>query len=137
MANQKGRDGNAQKNYYAAYQNKAEKQRKARLERHMKRHPNDKQGGSTAYRKMTPKEVSGWLTAQMDSLLTPVQTTPITVKDENGKKKTIIPECAESLKEMSKADRKRFAPLYARMRRVHNHATMYGKKRKKGSKGSK
>lgn len=118
MAGRTGRNGNAQKNYYAAYKSKAEKNRKARLERHQKRHPNDKQGGSTTYRKVTPKDVSGWLTPKMDSLLTPTQTTPIVDKKT---KQEFIPECAQPLREMSKAERKQFAKLYARVRKIHNH----------------
>lgn len=130
MAGKTGRNGNAQKNYYASYPSKAAKNRKKRLERHQKNHPNDKQGGSTAYRLKKPENVSGWLTAKMDSLLTPVQTTPITIKREDGKTETFIPDCAENLKDMTKAERKLFAQLYARARKVHSHATMYGKKKK-------
>lgn len=132
MAGKTGRNGNAQKNYYGSYPAKAAKNRKKRLERHQKNHPNDKQGGSTAYRLKKPENVSGWLTTKMDQLLTPVQTTPITIKRDDGKKETIIPECAESLKDMTKAERKRFASLYARARKVHSHNASFGngKKRK-------
>lgn len=134
MAGKTGRNGNAQKNYYGSYPSKAAKNRKARLERHSKRHPNDKQGGSTAYRLKKPENVSGWLTPEMDDKLTPVQTTPITVTREDGRKETIIPECAESLKNMTKSERKRFAQLYARARKVQSHATMYGKTKGKSKK---
>lgn len=131
MAGKTGRNGNAQKNYYGAYPAKAEKNRKARQERHQKRHPNDKQKVVTRYRKVKPENISGWLTPKMDDLLTPVQTTPITVTHKDGRKETLIPECAESLKNMTKAERKRFAALYARARKVQSHATMYGKKKGK------
>lgn len=127
MAGRSGRNGDAQKGYYAGYASKAVSNRKVRQERHNKNHPNDSQGGSSSYRKTTPKEVSGWLTARVDSLLTPVQLNPITVKDSNGKKETRIPDCAEHLKDMNKADRKNFAQLYARMRKLHKHNDSYGK----------
>jgi len=127
MAGRKGRDGLSQKNYYAAYETKAAKNRARRLAKHQKNHPNDTQGGNTSYRKSTPKDISGWLTASVDSILTPVQKTPITTKTPSGKRETSIPECAERLKDMTKADRKVFAELYARMRKVHAHADSYGK----------
>ena len=131
MAGKTGRNGNAQKNYYGSYPAKAANNRKKRLERHQKNHPNDKQGGSTSYRLKKPENVSGWLTAEMDQLLTPVQTTPITIKRDDGKKETIIPECAENLKDMTKAERKRFASLYARARKVHSHNANFGNSKKR------
>lgn len=135
MAGKSGRNGNAQKNYYAAYKAKAGKQRQKRLEKHQKLHPNDKQGGSTSYRKNTPENVSGWLTPEMDSKLTPTQVTPITIVNEkSGRKETVIPDCASSLKEMTKSERKRFSKIYARVRKVHAHAQAYGKKKEKTSK---
>lgn len=135
MAGKSGRNGNAQKNYYSSYPNKAAKNRKSRLERHQKNHPNDTQGGSTNYRKKTPENVSGWLTPQMDNKLTPSQITPVTVKDErSGRKKEVIPECAEHLKNMTKAERKKFSEIYARVRKVHKHEDSYGKSKKGGSK---
>jgi hypothetical protein len=133
MAGRAGRNGVAQKNYYAAYQSKAAKNRAAKLERHQKRHPNDKQGGGTSYRKSSPKEVSGWLTAGVDFILTPRQTTPLTTKGSNGKKESGIPACAESLKEMSNSDRKKFAKLYARVRRIQAHNDAYGKAKTKAA----
>lgn len=126
MAGRKGRDGVSQKNYFASYATKASKNRAKRLAKHQKNHPNDLQGGGTEYRKSTPKEISGWLTASVDSLLTPVQKTPITTKTASGKRETFIPECAEHLKDMTKADRKIFAELYARMRKVQAHADSFG-----------
>lgn len=133
MANQKGRGHKASKKaYYERYKTRAEKQRKLRQERHAKKHPNDKQNGSSAYRKQKPENTSGWLTPSMDGKLTPVQITEIKDKET---KKLVIPECAERLRDMSESDRKRFASLYARVRRLHNHASMYGKKKKgKGNK---
>jgi hypothetical protein len=113
MAGRAGRNGVAQKNYYAAYPSKAAKNRAAKLERHQKRHPNDKQGGGTSYRKSPPKEVSGWLTEGVDFILTPA--------------------CAENLKEMSNSDRKKFAELYARVRRIQAHNDAYGKVKTKAA----
>lgn len=126
----KKKAGNSKKSYYDAYKTRAAKQRQKRLERHQKAHPNDKQGGSTSYRRKTPLNESGWLTAQMDSKLTPSQLTPITLKDENGKRQQMIPECAEHLKDMTKAERKKFAQLYSRVRKLHNHP----RDKKKGGK---
>ena len=130
MAGKSGRNGNAQKNYYNSYASKAEKNRKARLERHRKNHPNDQQGGSTKYRRKTPVEPSGWLTADVNDRLYPTQTSTVTVKTAYGKKEEVVPEVAKHLKEMTKAEAKRFAKMYARVRKLHKHAALFGKKKK-------
>jgi len=128
MANQAGRNGVSQKNYYASYPSKAASNKAKRRAKHEKNHPNDVKGlGSVEHSKAKPKEVSGWITEGMDSLLTPRQTTPIAVKTPSGKKEVRIPDCAENLKDMTNADRKVFAELYARVRKLHNHDASYGK----------
>ena len=104
------------KNYFNNYPTKAAKNRQRRLEKHQKRHPNDKQGGSTSYRRKTPQNESGWLTAEMDSELTPKQVTPIVDKKS---KEEFIPECAKSLRDMTKAERKEFAQIYSKIRKLH------------------
>lgn len=118
MAGRTGRNGVAQKSYYSNYSNKASKNRKERLQKHQKAHPNDKQGGSTSYRKKTPENVSGWLTPRMDYSLTPVQLTPGVDKKT---KEEFTQVAAQSLHSMTKAERKKFAKMYARVRKLHNH----------------
>lgn len=120
MANQKGRKHKASKKaYYERYKGIAEKNRKLRQERHAKKHPNDKQGVKTGNRRTKPVNESGWLTSSMDSTLTPVQLTPIKDKET---KKLVVPECAEHLRDMRKSERKKFAPIYARLRRLHRES---------------
>jgi hypothetical protein len=126
MAGSAGRNGVSQKAYYAAYKGRAESNRKARQEKHMKKHPNDAQSGSNGYRKSAPQVVSGWLTVKMSSLLTPVQVSPATTKSKGGATHTGIPECAGQLKEMKNGERKTFAQLYARIRKLHQHNSNYG-----------
>jgi len=132
MANQAGRNGVSQKNYYASYPSKAAANKAKRREKHLKNHPNDVKclkeiPNSSEYNKAKPQEVSGWLTAGMDSQLTPRQVTPITTKTPSGNKETRIPDCACHLKDMNKADRKKFAEMYARVRKLHQHDASYGK----------
>lgn len=127
MANQKGRKHKASKKaYYERYKGIAEKNRRLRQERHAKKHPNDKQGvGSTGNRRTKPENETGWLTASMDSTLTPSQLTPIKDKET---KKLVVPECAEPLREMRKSERKKFAQIYARVRKLHKHPKPKAKK---------
>jgi hypothetical protein len=51
--------------YFSGYN--AEKQRKARLERHLKKHPNDAQAkkAKPTYRRKKPETKLGWLTRQV------------------------------------------------------------------------
>jgi len=124
----------SQKQYFNAYPSKASKNREKRAEKHSKQHPNDNQKGSTSYRRKAPQSESGWLTAKMDAELTPKQTTPISDKKS---KEAFIPDCAQHLKDMFPKERKQFAELYSKMKRVHNAAQYENGKKKKAGKKSK
>lgn len=63
------RSGDAYRQYYIKYHERAPVNRRARQERHMAKHPNDNQEVSTQYRRQKPKAKGGWLTRKQLSKL--------------------------------------------------------------------
>jgi uncharacterized protein HemY len=107
----KSKSMGSSKSYYAQYDAKYAKNRAARLERHIKAHPEDKTAlhalGSISYRRKKPNKKGGWMSAPVS----------VSTTDTKGKR----PEAEVLAMYRGKAYCKSMAPLEAKIRRHNAH----------------